>query len=422
MVVAEAGNLGEGASLRYGGRIGGKATYRLDVNGFSRGGTEVTNFSNISDSWQGSRVGGRLDAQLDIQSRLTLVGSSVSTRADEGVVIPQLSQPYDSLQQYVGKMTSHSVLGRWSRDTTSGESALQVTVERSSFSDVMLDEDRLTMDIDLQQTRSLGGAHLVVYGGTYRRSSDEIVNSSFVSMNPSHDVLALWSRFIQDDIAVRGDAVRVTIGSKLEHNDYTGWEFQPNARLRLNLPKGQTLWGATARAVRLPSRAESAAAITPVVIPPSAQSPLPQLVSLTSGEGLTAEVLQSYEIGYRVRPVPTMSVDVSLFMNNYSNLLGSTVGMPSVVVAPVPHVVVPLAFTSLGEATSTGGEITIDWRPRPEIRLQGGYSRLNVDFGDTGRSALAQMSTTSKDFPSDQVHFRSSILLPKELEIDALGR
>ncbi len=45
-----------------------------------------------------------------------------------------------------------------------------------------------------------------------------------------------------------------TLGTKLEHNDYTGFEVEPSARLQWNATSKQMIWAAVSRAVRTPSR------------------------------------------------------------------------------------------------------------------------------------------------------------------------
>ena len=64
---------------------------------------------------------------------------------------------------------------------------------------------------------------------------------------------SLYSAFIQNEFALR-ENLSLTVGSKLEHNDYTGFEYEPDARLSWTFDSSQALWGAVSRAVRTPSR------------------------------------------------------------------------------------------------------------------------------------------------------------------------
>jgi len=44
--------------------------------------------------------------------------------------------------------------------------------------------------------------------------------------------------------------LRVTIGTKYEHSDFTGVEYQPNLRVLWKASEAHTLWAAVSRAVR----------------------------------------------------------------------------------------------------------------------------------------------------------------------------
>lgn len=63
----------------------------------------------------------------------------------------------------------------------------------------------------------------------------------------------LLSAFIQDEIRLH-DAFTLTVGTKFEHNDYTGTEFEPSIRLQWTGSPEHTVWGAISRAIRAPSR------------------------------------------------------------------------------------------------------------------------------------------------------------------------
>ncbi len=58
-----------------------------------------------------------------------------------------------------------------------------------------------------------------------------------------------------------GEALRVTLGTKLEHNDFSGFEVQPSVRMAWLPRENHTLWVAISRAVRVPTRIERDIAI-----------------------------------------------------------------------------------------------------------------------------------------------------------------
>ena len=75
----------------------------------------------------------------------------------------------------------------------------------------------------------------------------------FLGLAPAVLDQNLYSAFLQDEILL-GHDWSATIGSKVEHNDYTGFEVEPNVRLEWGFAPGQALWSAISRAARTPSR------------------------------------------------------------------------------------------------------------------------------------------------------------------------
>ena len=58
------------------------------------------------------------------------------------------------------------------------------------------------------------------------------------------------------------ERLQLTVGVKVEHNEFTGVEWQPSARMRWTPVKGNTLWASVARAVRTPSIIEDIARLS----------------------------------------------------------------------------------------------------------------------------------------------------------------
>ena len=81
--------------------------------------------------------------------------------------------------------------------------------------------------------------------------------------------------FAQDAISIAPNRLELILGTKLEHNDYTGFEYQPSARLAWTPAASQTLWAAASRAVRTPSRIDRDLFV-PARPPPGASMMTPQ--------------------------------------------------------------------------------------------------------------------------------------------------
>jgi len=118
----------------------------------------------------------------------------------------------------------------------------------------------------------------------------------------------LYNGFIQDEIKF-SKQWSLTLGSKVEHNDYTGYEFEPSGRLAWSPTDRQTVWTAVSRAVRAPSRLDRD------VIAPNTTSPI-----LIGGANFTSEILVAYELGYRAQMNEEFSTSISTFYNEYEDL------------------------------------------------------------------------------------------------------
>src|SRR5438046_8236071 len=116
----------------------------------------------------------------------------------------------------------------------------------------------------MQHRFPIGERNDLIWGAGYRVTSDDVGNSPTISLNPDHRTLELFSAFLQDELTLIKNRLRLTVGSKFEHNDFTGFEVQPSGRLLWTPDEKQSLWASVSRAVRTPSRAEDDVTISQV--------------------------------------------------------------------------------------------------------------------------------------------------------------
>ena len=106
-----------------------------------------------------------------------------------------------------------------------------------------------TVDLDMQHTWTPVQGNEVVWGTGYRLVKSDILGNSandlgvpyflFVPQSRSDN---LFNAFVQDKITLDPKDLFLTLGSKFEHNDYTGFEYQPSARLSWLVDDKQTVW------------------------------------------------------------------------------------------------------------------------------------------------------------------------------------
>src|SRR6185503_2044517 len=121
------------------------------------------------------------------------------------------------------------------------------------------------------------------------------------------------SLFAQDEIALIEDRLSLTLGSKLEHNDYTNFEIQPTGRLLWTPTQRQSVWASVSRAVRTPTMLEDNIRITSLQSIAGAGN-YPQSVGNVD---FKSEEVLAYELGYRSQVTDDLSTDLAVFYNDY---------------------------------------------------------------------------------------------------------
>src|SRR5207237_7007236 len=108
---------------------------------------------------------------------------------------------------------------------------VQSYYDRTERDAAIFTERRNTIDFDAQHRFALGSRNEVIWGMGYRWTSDEVGGSQTIVFTPANDSVNLFSAFVQDEVTLVRDRLKLTLGTKLEHNDFTGFELEPGARL-----------------------------------------------------------------------------------------------------------------------------------------------------------------------------------------------
>jgi iron complex outermembrane receptor protein len=212
---------------------------------------------------------------------------------------------------------------------------------------------------------------------------------------------------VQDTLTLEPEKWFLTIGSKLEHNDYTGFELQPSARLLWKPNKQNSFWGAVSRAVSTPSRLEINTRVTNVAGPA-------ELV-LSGNPDQRSEELLAYELGYRFEPVQNVSVDLAAFYNNYDRLRSIELGSPRF----GPPVIIPAHWNNDFTGETYGGEISAKWRVTDRWRLEGSYSLLEARFAGDDAIDEKTASNTTSSAPRHQAQLHSYWDITRNVQLNA---
>jgi iron complex outermembrane receptor protein len=417
---------GSGA-VRYGSKLGNDVYYRAYAKYFDWGPSIYPSGLTAHDGWDALRGGFRADWTPAGANSLTLQGDVYRSRYNETLTVPQFTPPYSNTFPNGGNYSGGNLLGRWNHASEGSSMSLQMYYDNTTIADnsVFVDHQNI-FDVDFQDGFHAGESQEFVWGLGYRSIQDRNDSSFSVSLQPNQVQLNQFSAFVQDEISLVHKRLRLTLGSKFEHNDFTGFEVEPNARLLWTLTPNQSVWTAVSRAVRTPAQTEEGLRLNSTVIPPGTPAnpiPLPAVVAVFGSHQFKSEDLLAYELGYRVQATSTFSADIATFYNNYTNLRTAEPGMPFVEGSPRPtDVVVPfMAGNKMGGGTY-GVELFADWKVIPKWRLLGSYSYLQMDIRKNKDSLDPIPDNPDGASPRHQWYLRSSVDLPKHLEQDVTLR
>ena len=409
------------ADYRYGGGNGRGFDYRVYGMGFLRG-PEFHSDGRNFDHWRMGQVGFRTDWNRSAHDNFTLQGDIYDEEAGETTTFALYSPPSQVTADGNAALTGGNLLGRW-KHVVNERSDFQITAyyDRTRHFEPEFGETRDTFDVDFLHHLALPGHQDFLWGLGAQWSP-----SSFVQTVPSIDFLPhdltdqIYSAFVQDEIGFLDDRLALTVGSKFEHNIYTGFEFQPSARLLWSITPRQALWVSGTRAVRTPSRIEDDVRLTDF----ATVTPLPIYLRVLGNRQFHSEELVAFEAGYRALMTDRFHIDVAMFHNNYDDLSSFQVGTFFLEPTPVPvHAVLPLLTSNGIRGTTDGFELAADWRPATWWELKGSYAYLTMGLETKpGSNDPTSVPLDEGSSPHNQWVIQSLVNLPKKLEFDQTYR
>jgi iron complex outermembrane receptor protein len=405
-VYAEAGAgtwLQNFVGARYGMTLTTNVFLRVYGKYFERGALEFADGKDAQDDWERGQGGFRMDAHLE-ENVFTLQGDIFGGGND---VVPG----GQGTPQARGRSSGGNILGRWTHAfSEESEMSLQMYYDRvqlrapfqgaGAIPPGTLKDDLDTYDIDFQHRFQAGDRQEFVWGLGYRFTHDVTESAPLVAFFPERLDRSLFSGFLQDKIRIVDD-VFLTLGTKLEHNDYTGFEYEPNARLQWHPAERQMIWGAISRAVRMPSRFDR-----------DLFQPNPAFGELLGGnDTFQSETVIAYELGYRAGFLTKVSGSISAFYNDYDRVRSFNLTDGGL----------PLVFENNLDVRTYGFELGLDYQMLTWWRLHAGYTLLEEEITVGPGGDLADGIGETSD-PNHQVVARSSMDLPWNLEFDAIFR
>ena len=366
-------------AARYGVKLDKNSYGRLYVKGFKRGEYKHTALKDAGDNWNMVQGGFRTDSQFTRRDALTFSGDIYTGDVNQKPHIPSLTPPYFEDANDTVKTFGGNFLGRWQHTFSAvSDLSLQAYYNHYHRDEGFFEQELNTIDLDFQHRFTWAGRNDILWGLGYRYTTDAYSTHFIAAFDPDSREDHLFSAFLQDEITLVDKYLHLTLGAKFEHNDYSGFEIQPSARLLWTPHSRHKLWAAISRAVRTPSRTDHDLNSTSTVIPPSGpSSPLPIRINALGSDNYESEELLAFEVGYRIIPFDSISLDFTAFYNIYDGQIGTETGIPSF---QGDHINLPLTLVNGLNGKTYGMELAALWRSTEWWIWHASYSYLKTQI------------------------------------------
>jgi len=422
LVTVESGNQERASTTaQYGGRAKNGA-YRIFARYFDREPFANVSGGNAADGWDMLHGGVRSDWHLSQRDTLVVQGDLYNGRVGRAVTgvfsfAPNAPQTSNVWTQVDGG----NMLGRWRRTLSStSDVALQIYYDHYRKMDPVLGEHRQVGDVDFQDHFVAHSRHSITWGAGIRRTVDHMVGSLALGFRPSGTSEFLFGEFVQDEIALVRDRLRLNLGMRFESEEYEIPKLFPDIRLIWTPTVRRALWMAVSRAERTPSRADAGLDVDTANV--SGSGGIPTTIEVDGNPEFGDEDLIAFQAGYRAQYGRHLSAELTGYHNQYSGVRGTAQGTPFVETDPgPPHLVLPQIYTNSIAGGTDGVEVSSTWQAASPWKLSGGYTWLRMNLhsilpGDHSAD-LAAIEGTG---PTEQFNLRSYLNLPQGIQFDTM--
>jgi iron complex outermembrane receptor protein len=391
--------------------------FRLFAKGFNRG-SELNPAGDPYDHWHQARGGFRVDWQPTTKDSFSAQFMAYSGATGSQVAIGQYSPPAQLSVDGQQIVSGGDLMLRWDRQLARGSSFfLQGYFDRTDRATSQFTETRNTFDVDFIYNLAAVKRNNLIVGGGLRESPSNITQTvPTVDFQPHQINNYVYSLFGQDAVQIVPDKLTFTAGTKLENNNYSGWGWQPTARLLWTPKQHVTLWVAVSRALRTPGRVDRDVSVIGYF--PGYNPPL--FAEIAGDPNFKPEVLIGWEAGYRQLISRHFYIDIASFHNQYDNL--ESYGTPRLSVAPTPytHYLLVEPYDNGLRGVSNGVEVAPDWKPVHWLDLRGNYSHLSINLhSKPGFSQASYAASYEGSSPEHQASVQAILSLPHDIAFTA---
>jgi iron complex outermembrane receptor protein len=387
----------------------------------------------VGDESRYVRIGGRLDGE-SWGGAWTVSAEAYDGRSGSHATQFSLAPFSVSANVVEDELRGGFLNTRWTQTDAAGrELSLGLFFEQSERDSFLFDEKRSTAQIEFQQALARNGSHSLLWGASFRTSSDDVATAAPVTVSKASETVEVAGIFLQDEFEWVPERWTLVAGAKVEYESLTGSShFEPNLRIRYLASASTMYWASVARAVGMPSRGErDVVAYGPFIPPNSAYNPTPYpgVAQVVGNADIRAEQGDTFELGMRwhsethqVRIEPT--VNFAKYRNLNTAIGGAPMCMPSNTplgpfgCGPFDYFLqFPNSLVSVGGAESRGFQIATEWWPFTRLRLITNYAYQRLE-GRRGFNA----ATVTAAAPQHQAYARLSLDLPRAVTLDVSAR
>ncbi len=428
-------------AFRYGGQLNEQTYYKVwgkysDTDNFH---DDSIHGNNAHDDWDMASGGFKIDYNPSLDDTFSLDFAIFESNAHERNVrtyhkiiglIPQIPptpiiESWDEYEKTQINSRGGHILGKYEHIfSETSNLSLQLYGDRYERRDG-IHQTIDTYDNDLKYSFELMDNHQMTLGVGYTYYNYHVDNKTWAafSENEQDEDFDKKSAFIQDDITLIDDYLKLTLGVKFEKNEISGWENQPSARLTFTPTDSTTIWGAISKSVASPDIISNRGLLTRRV---GVTNTFPVPVALGGGfavrnpgngtvigkEDLKSETAKGFELGLRQQVQDNLSYELTCFFNEYDNIRA---------VVPTSNAAVFQSSNSI-KGKSYGAELATTYKPVEWWKLRGGYSYLRTIFKDKREDNEFKASIYELKSPEYQIFLQSFMDLSDTVTFDTTYR
>jgi iron complex outermembrane recepter protein len=395
------GDVSDKLDLRYGGKLATDAYYRVYGQWIESDNQEFADGSSAEDNWDLLKGGVRFDFGRpgDVTLMLSAEVYGTDRIGTQRLISPFIPPPTGTTHNPVENTAGGGHLtARLAREIDAQGWQLQFVVDRFDRDTSGLHTRGTVLDLDWRHHFRPDDRNEVVYGlglRTFMYDSSHEADADYF-FDPADGTKTTATAFIQDTYSLVPNELFLMLGTKVEHNDYTGFEFQPSARVWWTPNDKNTVWAAVSRSVRVPALSD-----TNILLPLPFPGAPP--LAVTTGDA-DSEVAWTYELGYRTRVTPDLTLDLATYYSRYSSLL-ATVPAPGTI--PLPE--------NVGDGHTYGVEASVQWQATSDLAMTLGYAFGREELNDRYEYSSAPT------MPEHMVHLGADYRVTHNLRLDAHG-